>query len=121
MKPQAHRRIIWVVCSLLATAVLAGVSALAVRLRPYWVAKYRGHGADLRNAMLVYAPLAGADLIHADLHGANLHKATFRGADLIGADLTDTDLMGTDLTNAVFRMDLVVMGNTPPQGCPADV
>jgi uncharacterized protein YjbI with pentapeptide repeats len=96
---------------LLTAVVLGGIGALGFRLKPYWVAKYRGVRADLRGALLIYAPLAGADLDGADLRWTNL-----RGANLFGATLCDdgkhpfvpvdnytpsrADLTGADLTGA---------------------
>src|SRR6266566_545124 len=93
-------RTAWGTAAILAMALLVGVGLLFVRLRPYWVAKYRGNFADLRNARLPYAPLAhamlvGANLTHADLSGAHL-----AGAMLCGADLTGGHLAGADLTGA---------------------
>jgi uncharacterized protein YjbI with pentapeptide repeats len=70
-------RVAWGLAAILAVVVVAGAGVLGVRLRSYWVAKYRGHGADLHGAFLAHAPLAGSDLPEATLHRANLH-----GADL---------------------------------------
>src|SRR5207249_2855871 len=44
---------------------------LFIYVHPYWVARFRGKGADLRAATLVFAPLAHANLESADLCGAN--------------------------------------------------
>src|SRR5205807_10100008 len=59
-------RIVWGLAAILAIFVSGGVAELGVRLRPYWVAKYRGMGADLRGASLPWAPLRGAELGTAD-------------------------------------------------------
>jgi hypothetical protein len=50
-------RVAWTLAGILALVVIGGIAALGVRLRPYWVAKYRGEGADLRGANLILAPL----------------------------------------------------------------
>jgi hypothetical protein len=116
-KPKTNNRIVWV-CILLAGVVTGGVGVLGVRLRPYWVARYRGKGADLHAAALPLAPLVGAALDGANLRGANLRGANLahaslgvdtsapprlpmaggfrgpRGADLTGADLTGANLNG---------------------------
>jgi uncharacterized protein YjbI with pentapeptide repeats len=84
----------WVIAVLLAAGVAIGIGLLAVRLRPYWVAKYRGEGADLKGAALAGAPLRGANLQYANLHRANLTGADLRGADLKGVTLTDARLQG---------------------------
>jgi hypothetical protein len=47
----------WGLAVVLAVGVLGGGGVLFVRLRPYWVAKYRGEGADLRGAALAFARL----------------------------------------------------------------
>jgi uncharacterized protein YjbI with pentapeptide repeats len=90
-------RIEAVVCAILTGLVLVGVGALGVRLRPYWVARYRGADADLRGAVLIGAPLRGVDL-----HGAELPNTDLRGADLRDADLKGADLSGANLDGAVF-------------------
>ena len=72
--------------AILAVAMVGGVGLLGVRLRPYWVAKYRGEEADLSGAFLRFAPLAGAQLWEADLSEADLHFANLRGAALGAAD-----------------------------------
>jgi hypothetical protein len=38
-------RATWAVCALLVGGGLGGVGVLGVRLKPYWVAKYRGERA----------------------------------------------------------------------------
>src|SRR6266568_9262046 len=42
--------------AVLAAAVLGGIGLPGARLRPYWVAGYRGEGADLYGALLPHAP-----------------------------------------------------------------
>jgi hypothetical protein len=98
------------VCAVAAAVILWATGLLLVRLKPYWVAKYRGEGANLERVMLIYAPLAraslhravlrDADLSHADLRGADLCRASLYGANLIGADLRGTLVLGADLSNA---------------------
>jgi hypothetical protein len=90
-------RTLWGATTLLALLVLAGISLLGVRLRPYWVARYRGVGANLRGAVLIHARLQGVNLAAADLRGANLRNADLRGATLLDADLRGADLRGADL------------------------
>ena len=100
-KPRTNRTI-WILCSALAVVVLAGIGLLAVRLKPYWVAKYRGEGADLHGAVLPGAPLEDANLHHANLKGANLRGAHLAGADLGWANLEGADLQGADLRDARY-------------------
>jgi Pentapeptide repeats (8 copies) len=90
-------RVAWGLAALLAMVVLVGVVGLYTRLKPYWIAKYRGREADLRGATLSLAPLAGADLWRADLRGANLHGANLHGAILWAADLRGADLTGANI------------------------
>lgn len=66
--------IVWALCGLLALLLTSGLGLVFLRLRPYWVAKYRGQGADLQGAFLAHAPLAGADL-HGPISGALLYEA----------------------------------------------
>lgn len=106
-------RIMWVLIALLTGVALVGIGALGVRLRPYWVAKYRGEKADLHGAVLVFAPLSGTDLTRANLNGASLNGANLRearlqeaqlkGADLREADLEEADLGHADLAGADLR------------------
>jgi hypothetical protein len=70
----------WRVVVVVAGAMLAAAGPLLVRLRPYWVAKYEGRGADLQGAVLPLAPLTRASLI-----GARLQRANLRGANLTEA------------------------------------
>ena len=51
----------WGLAAILAVLLLGGVGLLGVRLKPYWVAKYRGRNASLHAAILINAPLAGVD------------------------------------------------------------
>ena len=51
-----RRKLIW---TALLIAAAAAALAGSVFIRPYWVAKYRGEGAELRGAYLVVAPLGG--------------------------------------------------------------
>jgi hypothetical protein len=95
---------------MLGVLLLAGAGSSSKWLRAYWIAKYRGVGANLRGAMLVRAPLAGADLWGADLHGADLHSANLHGADLWEADLRGADLTGADVEWA----DLVPRSHRSP-------
>ena len=94
--------------TLILTALLiagvASVFALVPFIRPYWLAKYRGASADLRDACLIGAPLSRADLYYADLRGANLAFANLTHATLVGADLDGANLRGANLaeTNASY-------------------
>lgn len=92
MQTRKTTRTIGVVCASLAGLMLIGAGLVTVRLRPYWVAKYRGEGADLRGAVLPFAPLRDARL-----GGANLERATLQGADLQRADLFRANLTGARL------------------------
>ena len=51
-----RNRVAWWLSAILAAVLLAGFGALFLRLRPYWIAKYRGAGANLRQAFLPLAP-----------------------------------------------------------------
>src|SRR5437879_13028832 len=97
----------WWLAAILAVALLTGLGVLGVRLRPYWVAKYRGEGADLHGAWLVHASLDGADLSDANLKGAKLTGANLEhawlSASLQGACLRGARLSGAHLASA--RMD----------------
>src|SRR5688572_20824541 len=75
---------------------------LLFRLRPYWVARYRGAGADLRGVVLVRAHLVSANLQGADLRGADLGGADLSGALLGGARLQGADLRGAKLHRTAF-------------------
>jgi uncharacterized protein YjbI with pentapeptide repeats len=88
--------------ALLAGVVLVGLGALVGRLRPYWVAKYHGEGADLRGAVLVFAPLSDADLFRARLNEASLRTANLREASLDEAQLQRADLRDADLSDAAL-------------------
>src|SRR5262249_52318905 len=100
---------LWMMNILLAAVVLAGIGVLLIRLRPYWVAKYRGKRADLHGAALPFAPLAGAALDGANLRRANLRRANLSRASL-GVDTSAPPMPftsgaprergGTDLTGA---------------------
>jgi uncharacterized protein YjbI with pentapeptide repeats len=107
-----RNRVAWALAAILAVVTLGGGVAL---LKPYWIARYRGQGADLRNAILPFAPLAEARLLCANMTGANLSRAdlcwanlkganlkwvTLAGADLRYANLTDANLEGADLRGA---------------------
>jgi uncharacterized protein YjbI with pentapeptide repeats len=96
-------RTTWAVCAALAGAVLVGVGVLGARLKPCWVAKYRGEGADLRGAVLMHAPLAGANLQFADLRDADLRGADLTGAFLGGAQLQGADLRGAHLDHVTIN------------------
>src|SRR5438067_1564918 len=100
-------RIAGVMATILAVCLLGGAVPMGVRLKPYWIAKYGGGGADLHGAYLVFAPLAGANLDFADLTDANLRGANLAGvslglADLSGADLTGANMSAAALTGAFY-------------------
>jgi hypothetical protein len=90
-------RVAWGLAVVLAVIVLAGIGRLFMRLRPIWLAKYHGEGADLHGALLLGAPLAGANLQFADLRNADLRGADLQGAFLGGALLEGADLRGAQL------------------------
>src|SRR5687768_7058396 len=79
----------------LAGVLLVGSGLLFVRLRPYWIAKYRGQFANLRGAVLPGAPLAKARL-----YGAHLQHAVLTGASLEQANLSDVDFSEAKLDRA---------------------
>src|SRR5438876_9358735 len=86
--------------AILAVALLGGIGLLGVRLRFYWVAKYRGRAADLHGVALARAPLAGANLRSADLKSSILTGANLRGAWLNSAELTQARLSDASLQGA---------------------
>jgi uncharacterized protein YjbI with pentapeptide repeats len=95
----------WGLVVVLAGVVLGGSGLLFVRLRPALVARYRGHAAELLDAPLPGASLAGVDLgeallFGADLRGAHLVGTDLRRAALAGADLRNANLQGADLRDA---------------------
>ena len=67
----------WGLAGVLSAGVLFGLGKGAAWLRPYWVAKYRGRGADLHGAVLALAPLQGSDLTDANLQNADLRGARY--------------------------------------------
>jgi hypothetical protein len=90
-------------CRMLAALVL--LSALALRIEPYAIARFTGRRAELRGARLRFAPLHGVDLRganlrDADLREARLDEAAMKGANLAGADLRGAWLTGADLTGS---------------------
>jgi pentapeptide repeat protein len=102
MAERKANRVAQVLATALAVVVLGGIAVLGVRLRPYWVARYRGEEADLRGATLIRAPLGGANLNSADLHGADLRGACLTRADLCGANLGAADLSYANLAGALL-------------------
>ena len=128
--PKRTNRVAWGLAAVLAVVVLGGAGVLGVRLKPYWVAKYRGEGANLQGAILIFAPvpgsaLNGADLRSANLRGANLAQTSFGVGvriapasdalqsflierDPVGADLTGADLTGVRLEGASFEFALLL-------------
>jgi hypothetical protein len=113
-RPRKDRTLRWLWAMLLAAPVLGGIGLQLVSMWPYWVAIYRGKGAnlygaalprarlggaDLRDAALYFADLRAAVLQRADLRGAELRQANLEGADLAGADLRDAWLGGTNLAH----------------------
>jgi uncharacterized protein YjbI with pentapeptide repeats len=102
MAKTMRSRVAWVLAAILAVAVVGGVGLLGVRLRPYWVAMYRGDGADLHGTSLPFAPLEGVSLNSANLIKADLFRANLHGSDLTGADLAGTDLSYANRTGALL-------------------
>jgi uncharacterized protein YjbI with pentapeptide repeats len=90
-----RNRVTWGLAVVLAVVVLGGVGVLAVRLRPYLIARYSG-----RDAILIEAALPGASLSGVDLRGANLIGANLRGSHLNGSQLQNAWLAGADLNHA---------------------
>lgn len=90
-------RAAWGLVGVLSVLVVGGSAVLG---KTYWVARYRGSGADLRGAFLLFAPLRGADLRYADLQGATLRGADLRSAQLDEANLADADLRGARMQRA---------------------
>src|ERR1043166_8776231 len=91
------KRRAWGMAVLLAAVLLGSGALVAARLRPYWIARYRGEKAQLHGAWLPRAPLEGIILIAAELSGANLSGSNLRGAYLEGADLRNANLRGAQL------------------------
>jgi hypothetical protein len=61
-----------------AAAILWGAGALALRVQPYLIAKYRGANASLCGVVLVCAPLVAANLQGADLQNTRIKAETAR-------------------------------------------
>ena len=104
MRKSVHQ---WVLLTAIPLAAFT-VLAFAPVARPYFVARFRGVGADLHGAWLPRARLSGARLGGARLSDANLAGADLRAADLMDADLSGANLAGadlrqSDLLNATLR------------------
>ena len=67
---------------------------------PYYIARYRGVGANLQGAFLVGAHLDGANLSHANLGGAKMRDAHLQSTNLEGAILREARLSGANLGGA---------------------
>jgi uncharacterized protein YjbI with pentapeptide repeats len=105
MTAKRTNRMLWGLTAVLGGVVLGCIGLLFVRLKPYWLAKYQGAGADLARA---YLP--GANLRGAELGNANLQQAVLSGADLRGSNLSlccrhDADRLGSaaNLQGAILR------------------
>src|SRR5262249_50600178 len=96
-------RAAWALCALVGGGLLVTTAVFGLRLRPYWVARHRGRGADLRGVMLIRASLAGADLMAANLREANLDCADLSRAELAGANLQRAHLAGAKLCQTELR------------------
>ena len=109
-----NRTLGWFAAILLGWALNKGRQHLA-RLRPYWVAKYRGQEADLRRAALSQSELAGVDLhnelgllVEAGFRPLEaLQAATIRPAEFLGR----SDAYGTIERGKVA--DLVLLDANP--------
>ena len=95
-------RMAWVLAVILAGVLVGGIGLLGLRLRPYWLARYRGDRADLHGASLPFVPLEGVSLNNANLTKADLFRANLRGSDLSGANFAAADLSCADLTGALL-------------------
>jgi uncharacterized protein YjbI with pentapeptide repeats len=98
-----NHRVAWAVAAVLAAVVVGGIGLLGVRLRPYWVARYRGINADMPGVQIPGASLDGVHLEGARLTGTNLRRANLRRAIPDGANLTNADLRGADMRNAILE------------------
>ena len=65
-----------------------------------WRAKMAGD--DLREAYLVGARLTGVDLTGADLRGSEMRETNLSGAVLLEANLDFADLQGAKLSNTLM-------------------
>jgi uncharacterized protein YjbI with pentapeptide repeats len=95
-------RTAWGLAAILSVLVMGGIALLGVRLRPYWVAKYRGQDAWPPGAFLTMAPLCGADLVGTNRIGADLTGAYLEGAKLSGP-LLATKLVRAHLEGANLK------------------
>src|SRR5689334_2111746 len=87
----------WGTAGMLALLVAGSIVSLGVRLRPYWVARYRGEDSSLRNASLSGALLPSANLARARLDAACLMHADLRNAWMLYTGLTGARLNNADL------------------------
>src|SRR5438105_1043051 len=106
LNSKTSRAMLCICTTLVGLLVLTAVSLL-VCLKPYWVAKFRGMGADLHGAFLILAPLGGAELSGANLQNANLGGADLAEGVLAGTDLRGADLHGADLKHANLSCSVV--------------
>jgi uncharacterized protein YjbI with pentapeptide repeats len=86
--------------SVLNLVISGGISGTPASLPANWVladSYLAGPAAELANASLNGADLAGDDLLGADLTDASLGDADLKGTDLYAATLATTDLAGADL------------------------
>jgi hypothetical protein len=113
---QRSNRVAWGITAVLAVVVLMGSGLL---LKPYWVVRYRGQGANLQEAVLPFAPLQDVWLLATNLRRANLSGAVLRNAsvelsDLEGAILRGADLRGSDF--ALSSLDGATLRDTDLRG-----
>jgi uncharacterized protein YjbI with pentapeptide repeats len=123
-----RNRVAWGLSAILAAALLAGIGLLGLWLRAFWIAKYRGAGADL-HADLRGTGLRGVDLSFTWLRyqtiddttrldpkwrrvwelgsgrpgSRHLHGADLRNAFLFWVSLRGADLSGADLRSAMLN------------------
>ena len=73
--------------------------------------------ADLKNANLSFANLAGADLSRVNLSRANLYGTDLSQANLSGANLREADLSGANLTGVIFCRTILPNGDYNDRNC----
>src|SRR4051812_40099739 len=96
-------RVAWGLAVVLGVALVMLMGLFVTRRWPYWVARYRGHGAHLQGVNLARTNMRGVWLEDANLEGANLTDTDLANAIMPGVALNGAKLSGAILTHANLR------------------